>query len=40
MKQLKPAVYKCSLYGLDSITDEGQNVLKDLIGAKLKVEFK
>lgn len=40
MKGTKSPLYRCGLYGVDSVTNEGLNILKDCIGAELKVEFK
>ena len=36
----KSPLYRCSLYGVDNLSGEGLNILKDYIGAELKVDFK
>ena len=39
-KAAKSPLYRCSLYGVEGVTNEGLNILKDYIGASLKVDFK
>lgn len=40
MKTLKSSLYRCSLYGVDSITAEGLSIIKDHLNVELKAEFR
>jgi hypothetical protein len=40
LKAAKSPLFRCGLYGVDNVTAEGLNILKDFIGAELKAEFK
>ena len=40
LKTAKSPLYRCSLYGVDNVTNEGLNILKEFVGAQLKVDFK
>ena len=40
MKGAKSPLYKCGLYGVEGLTGEGLAILKDFIGADLRVVFK
>lgn len=39
LKGAKSPLYRCSLYGLDGITGEGLNIIKDYLNVELKVDF-
>jgi hypothetical protein len=36
LKKVKSPLYKCSLFGVDGLTNEALHILKDFIGANLK----
>lgn len=40
LKAIKSSLYRCSLYGVDSISAEGLNIIKDYLNVELKAEFK
>lgn len=40
VKKLKSPLFRCSLYGLQELTKEAENMLKDSLEAKFKVEIK
>ncbi len=40
LKGAKSPLYRCGLFGVEAVTKEGLNILKDYTGVQLKVEFK
>ena len=40
LRKEKVQIYRCSLYGLDNLSVEAANILKDYLDCELKVEFK
>lgn len=39
-KPMKSPLYRCGLYGVEGVSAEGLNFLKDFMGAELRVDFK